>query len=145
MSAQASRAPTLWALRALIALGALVPWIIAPARAALPDGLSAWLYAAFGTACHQRPERTLTLIAPMPACSRCAGIYAGVALAALWVRPRPSARALGWLLAIAIVLLGLDVTTLELALRPVWHGARILTGALLSFGVAARFLNRVEA
>jgi uncharacterized membrane protein len=145
VSEQAPRAPTRRATRALIALGGLVPWLIAPARAVLPDGLSAWLYTAFGAACHQRPDRTLTLIAPMPVCSRCAGIYAGVVLAALWVRHRPSERALGWLLVVGVVLLGVDVLTHELALRPVWHGARIATGALLSYGVAARFLERVEA
>ena len=34
--------------------------------------------------CHQRPERSFHLgLAPLPVCARCAGIYAGAAMAAL--------------------------------------------------------------
>lgn len=144
MSDKARRTPALWGLRGLIAVGALVPWLIAPTRAALPAGLSAWLYAALGATCHQRPDRTLMLGAPMPVCSRCAGIYAGIALAALLVH-RPSERALGVLLTVSVALLGIDVITQELALRPMWHGARVATGALLSYSIATRFLARLEA
>jgi uncharacterized membrane protein len=53
------------------------------------------LYAAGSLICHQRPERSFQLLgAQMPVCARCAGIYAGAALAAsvLWLRTLPGRR-----------------------------------------------------
>ena len=47
------------------------------------------MYAAGSLICHQRPERSFHLLgAQMPVCARCAGIYAGAAVAAivLWLR-----------------------------------------------------------
>jgi hypothetical protein len=42
------------------------------------------VYAAGSMICHQRPERSFHLLgAQMPVCARCAGIYAGAAVAAI--------------------------------------------------------------
>jgi uncharacterized membrane protein len=50
------------------------------------------VYAAGSVICHQRPERSFHLLgAQMPVCARCAGIYAGAAVAAIvvWSRAIP--------------------------------------------------------
>jgi uncharacterized membrane protein len=47
------------------------------------------VYAAGSVICHQRPERSFHLLgAQMPVCARCAGLYAGTAVAAivLWLK-----------------------------------------------------------
>jgi uncharacterized membrane protein len=47
------------------------------------------MYAAGSLICHQRPERSFHLLgAQMPVCARCAGLYAGTAVAAivLWLK-----------------------------------------------------------
>jgi uncharacterized membrane protein len=44
------------------------------------------VYAAGSVICHQRPERSFHLLgAQMPVCARCAGLYAGTAVAAIIV------------------------------------------------------------
>jgi hypothetical protein len=53
------------------------------------------MYAAGSFVCHQRPERSFHLLgAQMPVCARCAGIYAGAAVAAgvLWLRTVRASR-----------------------------------------------------
>src|SRR5580692_775131 len=44
------------------------------------------VYAAGSVLCHQRPERSFHLLgAQLPVCARCAGLYAGTAVAAIIV------------------------------------------------------------
>ena len=53
------------------------------------------MYAAGSLICHQRPERSFHLLgAQMPVCARCAGIYAGAAVAAAvsWLRVLQGSR-----------------------------------------------------
>jgi uncharacterized membrane protein len=55
------------------------------------------MYAAGSLICHQRPERSFHLLgAQMPVCARCAGIYAGAAVAAAvsWLRILQGSRPL---------------------------------------------------
>jgi uncharacterized membrane protein len=50
----------------------------------IAHGLAAIVYACGSVICHQRPERSFFLRgAQLPVCARCAGIYAGAALACL--------------------------------------------------------------
>ena len=57
----------------------LLPWLLV-----VLGPRSLILGPAFHSFCHQLPERTLSLRGvPMLVCSRCAGIYAGIALGAL--------------------------------------------------------------
>src|SRR5512132_493563 len=68
----------------------VLPWILPFARALLPLGRAGELLDLFFLPmCHRLPERTLSLAGvSMPLCSRCAGIFAGLALGSLLLRPR---------------------------------------------------------
>jgi len=69
----------------------LVPFIASrPHSSPAGTALILSVYAIGGAICHQRPERSYHLwTAQMPVCARCAGIYLGAALAALFsVAPR---------------------------------------------------------
>jgi predicted membrane protein DUF2085 len=81
------------------ALLVLAPWVAAEAHATpIESGFLLAVYALGSGICHQRPERSFFLWAhQMPVCARCAGIYAGAALASIiatWMAPlkgRPTA------------------------------------------------------
>jgi uncharacterized membrane protein len=117
----------------------VMPWALPLLRAWLPLGaLGVGLDAAFVTMCHRMPERTLVLAGvAMPLCSRCAGIFAGVAAGALVAAPRLSLAAWRRAIVAASVLMILDVATQDLGLHPVWHPTRIATGFLFGFALAA--------
>ena len=125
--------------RGAFVVAGLAPWVIPLLRAWLPLGsLGVALDAAFVTMCHRLPERTLTLAGvAMPVCSRCAGVFGGVALGALLVRPRLSARAWRWIITAAAASMVLDVATQDLGLHPVWHPARLATGAAFGYALGA--------
>jgi hypothetical protein len=73
-----------WAL----ALGGLLPWLRALGSRELPVSLKLAIDQAFSALCHHLPERTLVLGGgAMCVCSRCAGLYAGIAIAALLPLP----------------------------------------------------------
>jgi uncharacterized membrane protein len=63
----------------------LVPFLASRAHAsALGTLVVVTVYGIGGTICHQLPERSYHLwTAQMPVCARCAGIYAGAAIAAV--------------------------------------------------------------
>jgi uncharacterized membrane protein len=74
----------------------LVPWVASRPHAT-PIGalLVIAVYAIGGAICHQLPERSYHLwAAQMPVCARCAGIYAGAAMAAILVSAAPRQRRL---------------------------------------------------
>ncbi|WP_437810920.1 DUF2085 domain-containing protein [Sorangium sp. So ce1078] len=129
---------------ALALLGAL-PWCIAVARSHLPLGeLGAALDRLFAPMCHRMPERSLALEGVvMPLCSRCAGIFAGVAAGAAIARPRLAIAAWRPILIALSALMVLDVATQDLGLRPVWHATRIATGLAFGYAVAAAFLAQL--
>lgn len=131
-----------WLRGALVFVG-LLPWAIPLARARLPLGeVGAALDMAFLTMCHRRPARTLFFEGvPMPLCSRCAGIFLGVALGAALGRPLLSLRAWRWSFAVACLLMIADVATQDLGLHPPWHPTRVVTGVLVGYGMAIGFLS----
>lgn len=90
----------------------------------------------YGFQCHQSQSRSWTMFgAAMPVCSRCLGIYIGLGLASALERPRLRRDAYkAWIL-IATGLVGVDVLTEWVGLRPAQAGLRFATGALLSYGV----------
>jgi uncharacterized membrane protein len=132
----------LWARGGLVLVG-LLPWALPIARARLPLGeVGVGLDLAFFTMCHRRPARTLFLEGVgMPLCSRCAGIFLGVALAALIARPILALRTWRWCFAAACGLMLADVITQDLGLHPVWHPTRILTGVLVGYAMVIGFLS----
>ncbi len=91
--------------------------------------------------CHRLPERTIALAGvPMPLCSRCAGVFLGVAIGAIAARPRLSARAWRLLITAAGAAMVLDVVTQDLDLHPVWHVTRLATGFAFGYAIAAACL-----
>jgi uncharacterized membrane protein len=102
------------------------------------------IYKTFSYLCHQIPERSFHLDDhPFAVCSRCTGLYAGFAFAALaypLLRPlkQTDTPRIIWLL-LAAALLAIDFT---LGYFSIWqnnHFTRVTTGALLG-AVAAFFV-----
>ncbi|MFS8086483.1 MAG: DUF2085 domain-containing protein [Acidobacteriota bacterium] len=132
------RAIAIWALTAAFGL-ALVGLIVGAPLAASSGHLAfaTAIYKAFSFVCHQIPERSFHLAEhKFAVCSRCTGLYAGFAVAALGyplIRPlklTDTPRRL-WLILAAVPL------TIDFALGyfSIWqnnHLSRFLTGALLS-------------
>ncbi len=73
----------------------------------------------------------------MSVCSRCAGIYAGLALGALFAWPHLSRPRHKVLLGAAFALLLVDVGMQDAGIHPVWHSARLLTGAACGYAAGA--------
>jgi uncharacterized membrane protein len=128
-------------LQALVLVAGLSPWLLALARVRATE-----IALVFRALCHQRPERTLVLFGDsMLVCSRCAGLYAGVALGALLPLPRrllPRGRALV-LGAIAVTLV--DIVTQDLGLHPPLHPVRLATGLLLGWSASGFMFSALRS
>jgi uncharacterized membrane protein len=128
------------ALRIALAFVGALPWLSALGAPSLPTSLKRAIDLAFAGLCHHVPERTLVIHAEaMCVCSRCAGVYAGIALAALgsgllW---RGETRLLRVALAASLAFMMADIVTQDLGLHAPWHAARLLTGALVGGSAAA--------
>lgn len=135
----------MWAGAALFMLGWMA--LIVGAPLALSRGyvsLAQVIYKAFSPLCHQIPERSFHLEGHAWAvCSRCTGIYAGVA-AGIILYPllrslkRTDTPARMWLLLSAVPI----VIDWSLGFLGIWdnnHLSRVLTGGLLGF-VAALYI-----
>lgn len=129
---------------AAVALGAL-PWCLPLARSWLPLGaVGVALDHLFVPMCHRMPERSLTLGGVMmPLCSRCAGIFAGMAAGAAIARPRFPMRVWRPLLVVLGALMAVDVAAQDLGLHPVSHSTRLATGLAFGYGVTAAFLTQL--
>lgn len=116
----------------------VLPWALTLGRAYLPLGaVGEAMDRAFAPLCHRLPERTLVLAGvAMPLCSRCAGIFAGVAMGALVGRPRWPLLWWRRLIGATGALMVLDVVTQDLGIHPVWHVTRVVTGALFGLAIA---------
>jgi uncharacterized membrane protein len=112
--------------------------IAAPlAKARGQDGFASAIYSTFSYVCHQIPERSFHLAGhKFGVCSRCTGLYSGLAMAALiypLVRSlkRTDTPPLFWLF-LAALPLAIDFS---LGYFNIWHNthlSRFVTGALLS-------------
>ncbi|AGP40876.1 DUF2085 domain-containing protein [Sorangium cellulosum] len=144
-STAAAPSPRLSAVRWALALVGALPWCILLARSTLPlGGLGAALDRLFAPLCHRMPERSLALEGVvMPLCSRCAGIFAGVAAGAAIARPRLAMAAWRPILIALSALMALDVATQDLGLRPPWHATRLATGLAFGYAVTAGFLAQL--
>ncbi|AUX47455.1 uncharacterized protein SOCE26_089760 [Sorangium cellulosum] len=134
-----------WAARGALALLGALPWCIPLARSRLPLGeLGAALDLVFAPMCHRMPGRSIALEGVMmPLCSRCAGIFAGVAVGAAIARPRLPMAAWRPILVAAGALMAVDAATQDLGLHPVWHPTRLATGVAFGYAVAAAFLAQL--
>jgi uncharacterized membrane protein len=136
--------PRRWAVPALAALlvtSGLLPWLLA-----LRPEWSAAAFGAFRSLCHQRPERTLTILgAPMVVCSRCAGIYLGMAIGVALPLPRrwlPYGRAM---VVASLALATLEVITQDLGLHAPFHPTRLATGLLLGWSGCAFLMGTLRS
>jgi uncharacterized membrane protein len=119
-----------------MALVASLPWLTA--MTTLPGGLRRLLDFVYLPLCHHDPLRTLAFAgAPMCVCSRCAGLYAGLALGFLLGPMGLAARRFSPLFVTALSIIVLDIVTRELGLHGTSHGMRLATGALLGWTAAA--------
>lgn len=124
--------------RVILVVGGALPWLVPLARRYLPLGRAGIaLDLLFLPMCHRLPERTLTLAGvAMPLCSRCSGIFAGVALGALLMWPRFTLPRWRWIIAATGALMALEVAAQDAGLHPIWHPTRILSGLLFGYALA---------
>jgi uncharacterized membrane protein len=126
-------------VRAVLVFVGLLPFLPGllervPGLAVLGHWIDAWLE----LQCGRDPERMLGVGA---ACARCLGIYGGLGLGALILRPRvPPATLFRFVLA-GLALLALDVGSEALLDRSAWAPLRVATG--LAFGYPAGVLTVV--
>ena len=105
--------------------------------AALGDAIQIW----FSLQCHREAVRSFVVFShQLPVCARCFGIYLGLGLGALLVRPRLSPVMLRLCVAFAVLVMLLDVLTEVLAMRPESAWLRLATGLLLSWPISAQLV-----
>jgi uncharacterized membrane protein len=122
-------------IAARAAFGFLALWIglVTVLAATGPEWLFSALDWPFHLVCGRAPARVLAIAgAPMPLCSRCAGIWLGVSVSAAMAWPALPPRALQAMAAVACALMLAEVVTQDLGLHPVFHPTRIASGLLLS-------------
>jgi uncharacterized membrane protein len=121
-------------VRALLVFGGVAPFVPAwtdgvPGLSAVGSALDSW----FSFQCHREAERS---VAGSAVCTRCLGIYVGLALGALVLRPRLAPKHhLVWMLVAAASLLA-DVLSEAFALRPPSAALRFVTGFALAYPAA---------
>lgn len=130
---------------ALIVVGSAPLWTAllhdVPLASALTRPFDAW----FAFQCHRELGRSLFLNGnPLPVCARCSGIYFGLGLGALVLRPRLSVVAARVWVGTAALIMVLDVLTEALAMRPEWAPLRLVTGLLLGYPVGVLLVNAVR-
>lgn len=131
--------------RVLLVVAGISPWVVTLLRAYLPLGqVGVVLDAVFIPTCHRIPSRTLELAGVlMPLCSRCAGIFGGVALGAIVARPRVSMSVWRWVLGLSAAIMIIEVATQDSGIHPVFHPTRLLTGVFLGYAMAAAFVTNI--
>lgn len=115
----------------------VTPIVVAPLAAASGHvNIAAVIYRAYGTICHQLPERSFFIDDHKVAvCSRCTGIYAGF-LFTLLIYPlvrslrRTTTPARKWLV-LAALPLAIDFSLTFFGIWENTHTSRLLTGLLL--------------
>jgi uncharacterized membrane protein len=98
------------------------------------DAFDAW----FAFQCHRDQDRSLLVFGTvLPVCSRCFGIYAGLGLGALVLRPRLGVWSLRIWVLLGAAAMVLDVVTESLGWRPPSALVRVGTGQLLAYPVGS--------
>jgi uncharacterized membrane protein len=81
----------------------------------------------------------------MPVCSRCAGIFAGVAVGALVARPRFGMRFWRVAILVAAAIMLADVAAQDFGSHPPWHVTRLATGLAFGYALAASLITQIDA
>jgi uncharacterized membrane protein len=126
-----------WTISAAVVTLFVALIVIAPLAAASGQaGIAQGIYRAFGSVCHQLPERSFFIDGhKLAVCSRCTGIYAGF-LFTLLVYPlvrslrRTSTPDRKWLV-LATLPLAIDFSLTFFGIWENTHTSRLLTGLLL--------------
>jgi len=122
-----------WLVRGLVVLAGLSPWLLV--LFGVGDNPATAIFRAL---CHREPARTLVVLGtPMLVCSRCAGLYLGASLGALFflpVRWLPHGRAL---VLAALAVLVVAVAVQDLGHLPPSHPLRLATGLALGWTASA--------
>lgn len=123
-----------------------LPWWIPLARARLSLGeLGAALDRVFVPMCHRLPERSLALAGvQMPLCSRCAGLFAGLAVGAVIARPRLPMSVWRPLMIALGVVMAVEVATQDLGLHAVWHPSRLATGFAFGYATVVALISQLQ-
>jgi uncharacterized membrane protein len=124
------------ALFIVIGVSPFLPLVLrgVPVLSALGDLFEAW----FAFQCHREPWRSLSVFGHvLPVCSRCTGIYWGLGLGALVLRPRLGVWPLRIWVGLAALVMVLDVWTELLGMRPESAWLRVITGVLLAYPVGS--------
>lgn len=128
----------------LIGLGPLFPVLFhdLPVLGTVAHWFDSW----FEFQCHRDEARSLHLLGqPLPVCSRCLGIYSGLGLGALVLKPELSSVWLRiWVGSAAFVMI-LDVATEVMNMRPPFWPLRLFTGVLLAYPVAVAVVQAIRA
>lgn len=134
---KATRTVVFWVISAVIVLAVFSLIIVAPLAAASGhEDLARGIYGAFGTLCHQRPERSYFIAGhKFAVCSRCTGLYAGFAFTLLLYPLFRSLKTITTppriLLLLAALPLLIDFSVTFFGFWENTHTSRLLTGALL--------------
>jgi uncharacterized membrane protein len=126
-----------WLVSAGMVLGLVSLILVAPIAAADGhNGLAFAIYRAFGTMCHQIPERSYFIDGhKFAVCSRCTGIYFGFTFTLLLYPLVRSLRSIATpprsLLILATLPLAIDFSLTFFGFWENTHTSRLLTGALL--------------
>lgn len=121
-------------LLSVLAVLPLLPVLSAALPALMPLERAATTW--FDLHCHRDPARTLRLVGvPLAVCARCSGIYFGVGLGALVRRPSLTPPALRIWVAVAALLMMLDVLVEARGLHGAWAELRLCSGLLLGYPV----------
>jgi len=126
-----------WLIACATALLLLLMIVGAPLAAATEHStLAQTIYRAFGTLCHQLPERSFFIAGhKLAVCARCTGLYAGFGLVLMFyplLRPLRSVSLPDpkWLFAAALPLF-IDFAVTFFGMLENTHTSRLLTGLLL--------------
>ena len=124
----------------ILAASALCSWAIA-------SGASMQWRLLFRFICHGRIERSLELFGvPMPICSRCTAIYAGllIGLAAYWFFRSAREKTMRVVAFVALTPLAIDGLTQLSGLRESTNELRIATGLVAGIAFGMWILSAVE-
>jgi uncharacterized membrane protein len=126
-------------LRGMLVFSGTLPWIFAYFNLR-----ALWLINMYHTLCHQWVERTLHFgTYPMLICSRCAGLYLGIAIGALFPLTGAFLEHARTALAFAFGVTILDVVTQDLHLHAPNHAVRLATGLAMGFVASAFMLGAI--
>lgn len=123
-------------LLVLVGLSPFLPRLLAPVPglSAVGELFERW----FEFQCHRETPRSWALLGQqLPVCTRCFGIYLGLGLGALILRPKLEVWPLRIWVGVAALVMILDVLTENLGMRAEWAPLRFVTGVLLAYPVGA--------